>query len=588
MAENQKYFHSLLDQNSAGYILRPKNYHLFGKPVLPPFQFNKPLDGEDPALFARLGRYCARSYRWTRRKFAKEIAQDRVTTSKVFCRHMGPLSWQPRALIGMLISYVTLLFSFALIVTLILALPPIILSLWGDPDDPVHYAAGWTGSHFVEGLAWLLTGLSRLIIAPFTMLEQWLPASFVSIFSACAVVVGGIVGWILGVVREILFPFAFWLPAGLQEWFGGSPYWIQFFLYELRVMFGLAVFFGSLFGVLVLFFPWLASGRAFGLVDPDGKSVTIIFCGSTFLDNFTINACVLPYCGPLRHLGFHRAWSHIKGPIELWLDDVLPKGAKLVLAGHSLGGALAEIAAYDLAGRFEVSLVLAFGSSRIGGPTMQQLYKDRAKAALHRCSWHITHGDDAVPRLPPTRFFAHAGRGYLLSKTGELRLGERPAHFEDYVHAVETRTRMSRLFLNPAPLSEEEKQGRILLDPVSLRPLPVSNLEKFKAKARIFVFFVRDQAQQPVLWATAMVVALGFFILGMLAYYVLMLKRGFSGDHNVGLYRDALAERASRIFTDALLEKIVALPKGEWEKLTRSLRTAPPSNVSVDKPVEPG
>lgn len=303
-------------QKLPGYIPPTSNYHLFGKPFLPHFQPEKPLESEDPVLFARLTHYCARSYRWTRAKLAKELAEDGVTAFEVFRRRFGPLDWQPRTFIGMLISYVALLFSFALIVTLILAATPITLSLLGEADDPFHYAAGsiadWIGSNVAAGAAWSVTNLSWLIISAFTMLARWLPSSLASIFAAAAVVVGGFVGWILGWLLVIIFPFAFWLPAGLQEWFGShTPYWVQFFLYELRVILGLAVFLGSLFGVLVLFFPWLASGRAFGIVDPGGKFVTIIFCGSTFWDNFMINACVLPYGKPLRHLGFHRAWSHI-------------------------------------------------------------------------------------------------------------------------------------------------------------------------------------------------------------------------------------------------------------------------------------
>jgi hypothetical protein len=568
-------------QKLPGYIPLPSNYHFFGKPILPPLQFKKPLESEDPALFGRLAYYCARSYKWNRRKLAKEMAIEGVTSFEVFRRRLGPLDWQPRSLIGMLISYVALLFSFALVVTLILAATPIILSVLGDADDPVHYAAGsiadWVGSNVPWAAAWLVTKLSWLIVGAFTMLAQWLPSPLVSIFAASAVVVGSVVGWILGWALEILFPFAFWLPAGLQELFVSLhvPYWIQFFLYELRVMLGLAVFFGSLFGVLVFLFPWLASGRAFALVDPNGKFVTIIFCGSTFWDNFTINACILPYRQPLRHLGFHRAWSHIKPQIERWLAGALPKDAKLVLAGHSLGGALAEIAAYDLADRFDVSLVLAFGSSRIGGPIMRELYKDRSKGALHRSTWHITPGDDAIPRLPPTRYFAHVGRGHLLSKTGDLRLGRRPAIFEDFFHEVEVRTGMSRFFLNPAPLSKEE-QGYVLLDPVTFQPLPVS----FKKKARNFAFSMRDKVQGTLLATAA--VALFFYTVGMIAYYVLMLKRGFSGDHNAGLYRDALKARAQKISSDALVEKILALPKGEWKRLTEWLNS-PSSTTAADK-----
>ena len=52
---------------------------------------------------------------------------------------------------------------------------------------------------------------------------------------------------------------------------------------------------------------------------------------------------------PGRHVGFSIAWAAIKDKVEDWLAEGLEKGwyDQIVYSGHSLGGAMAQIAAYD-------------------------------------------------------------------------------------------------------------------------------------------------------------------------------------------------------------------------------------------------
>lgn len=85
---------------------------------------------------------------------------------------------------------------------------------------------------------------------------------------------------------------------------------------------------------------------------------------------------------PGRHVGFCIAWAALKDQVEDWLAEALEQRAidQIVYAGHSLGGAMAQIAAFDHA-RIEtgyekdrgiapklVGAVVTFGAPAVGTP----------------------------------------------------------------------------------------------------------------------------------------------------------------------------------------------------------------------------
>jgi len=82
---------------------------------------------------------------------------------------------------------------------------------------------------------------------------------------------------------------------------------------------------------------------------------------------------------PGRHAGFSIAYASVKHQVESWLDAVLDDGAALsiIYSGHSLGGAMALLAAFDHARNVQphrVSGVVTFGAPMVGGAAFCEQY----------------------------------------------------------------------------------------------------------------------------------------------------------------------------------------------------------------------
>jgi hypothetical protein len=130
------------------------------------------------------------------------------------------------------------------------------------------------------------------------------------------------------------------------------------------------------------------------------------------------------------HMGFHRAWTHTRNRI---LDDLLKQTLlyphyQLNLVGHSLGGAVAALAALDLQGRGFHPVVTTFGEPRVGNKGLVDFIDERfnlkAKDGDDEDDTdndtdltyrRVTHIDDPVPLLPLSEwgFAMHAGEIYI-------------------------------------------------------------------------------------------------------------------------------------------------------------------------------
>jgi len=99
------------------------------------------------------------------------------------------------------------------------------------------------------------------------------------------------------------------------------------------------------------------------------------------------------------HTGFWKAFQELKTEIVLTLREKLRAhpGASIILTGHSLGGALSTVAAFELAHTgFPIAEVMNFGSPRVGNIEFV--------AELHKLVpqfWRITHFHDPVVHMPP-------------------------------------------------------------------------------------------------------------------------------------------------------------------------------------------
>lgn len=115
----------------------------------------------------------------------------------------------------------------------------------------------------------------------------------------------------------------------------------------------------------------------------------------------------------------HRGFN---GAILSVVDEILallPHEARVVVAGHSLGGALAMLCAHRLAGTLappgKVAAVYTFGQPRVGNWNFAGHYN----AMLHDETWRIVNAGDPVTVVPPVLFgYKHAGTEVYLRRGG--------------------------------------------------------------------------------------------------------------------------------------------------------------------------
>jgi predicted lipase len=81
-----------------------------------------------------------------------------------------------------------------------------------------------------------------------------------------------------------------------------------------------------------------------------------------------------------------------------------PKCTRLIVTGHSLGAALATLAALDLKANFpQLNIILYnFGSPRVGNTDFASYYQSKIGT-----SWRITNNRDIVPHYPPQLLTYH-------------------------------------------------------------------------------------------------------------------------------------------------------------------------------------
>ena len=103
------------------------------------------------------------------------------------------------------------------------------------------------------------------------------------------------------------------------------------------------------------------------------------------------------------HKGFTNAYDEIRKDVHASIEEL--GCTRLVVAGHSLGAAVATIASFDLrsAMKYQVEATWAFGLPRIGNRKFVESFE--AGAASQGVSppiWRVVHYHDPVPRLPPS------------------------------------------------------------------------------------------------------------------------------------------------------------------------------------------
>lgn len=140
-------------------------------------------------------------------------------------------------------------------------------------------------------------------------------------------------------------------------------------------------------------------------VATDGAAIFVVFRGTKTIPEWISDATFtqVPYPpvgdGGRTETGFTDVYDTIGGAIVDEVNRLAASSAytMLYVTGHSLGAALATLAAPDLARatRFTAPVLYNFASPRVGDPAFAALVDDLPT------SWRVANTNDEVPKLPP-------------------------------------------------------------------------------------------------------------------------------------------------------------------------------------------
>ena len=162
----------------------------------------------------------------------------------------------------------------------------------------------------------------------------------------------------------------------------------------------------------------------FGLI-PDYNALFIGFRGSSNIQNWIDNIqCrqITPYDDKQLSVekGFYNLFSSLDDMIYNILDNMIIKYNTNVLfiTGHSLGGALASLMAFDVEyskKNYQVKSVITFGSPRVGNSYFSRLFNQ-----FQMNSYRITHYYDMVPHVPEEFMnYMHVAQEIYLSENND-------------------------------------------------------------------------------------------------------------------------------------------------------------------------
>lgn len=165
----------------------------------------------------------------------------------------------------------------------------------------------------------------------------------------------------------------------------------------------------------------LQSRKACFVAAGDRKATFVTFSGTDppriedWIKDFTLT----PEPNVL-HKGFSDALDSVWDEVEAAIRNRDAAEQPLFFTGHSMGGALAILAAeraLDQAG-IQATAVYTFGNPRTGGPDFFNAYASK----LGDCTFRMVHGDDIVPTVPPilNGNFRHVGQMVHCPSSGQF------------------------------------------------------------------------------------------------------------------------------------------------------------------------
>jgi triacylglycerol lipase len=170
-----------------------------------------------------------------------------------------------------------------------------------------------------------------------------------------------------------------------------------------------------------------AEGAIFGLVARTGSQLLLGFRGTSEVQHWltNLNAVQVPGFGGAVHAGFATAMLSVADKADNLIRLLQKPGDTLWITGHSLGGALATLAAKFFAD-FVPTLggVFTFGQPRVGNNVFFDNYP--TAFTLSR----FVNNRDVVPHMPPRiagffTYYKHVGKFHGFDKNGKLTRADR-------------------------------------------------------------------------------------------------------------------------------------------------------------------
>lgn len=168
-----------------------------------------------------------------------------------------------------------------------------------------------------------------------------------------------------------------------------------------------------------------ATKDAYGYASIDGDGFCILAFRGTqadrfedFLTNIQIMSTHWPTAGECGrvHKGFRDSAAGLLKQTTTWLQDIASRRKRLLICGHSLGGAIATLLAITA----NADALITFGCPRVGDDDFADALESRATLQINR----VVDCCDVVPTVPPPYMgYHHAGAALYIDHQGLILKG---------------------------------------------------------------------------------------------------------------------------------------------------------------------
>lgn len=164
----------------------------------------------------------------------------------------------------------------------------------------------------------------------------------------------------------------------------------------------------------------LAESNIFGLVawNASEQTALVAFRGTSSIWDWIadIDAIPVPYLPVddtgLVHMGFALVYEHIRSNVATLLTTACAGAKRILVTGHSLGGAVAVLSALDILKNVPLKItpeLCTLAGPRAGDPT----FATHFNAQIPTC-YRVVNFMDAVPQVPTPPLYQHVGTEILV------------------------------------------------------------------------------------------------------------------------------------------------------------------------------